>query len=99
MIVFPVYTMSKLENMSTDSLKLKHEELKLFLQITWSGILTFTISLLIGSFTKTVPLDPFTAIMAIAVIILCAIIVTLFSFSTKFNEIREEINKRKGGNK
>ncbi len=87
------------KDMSKDSLKLRHEEYKLFLQIGWSGLLTLTISLLIASFTHTIQMDVTTAILVSIIAILGGIIVTSLLFTGKFNAIRDAIDKKENNNR
>ncbi len=85
--------MTDLKEMSKESLRLRHEEYKLFLQIIWSGILTLTLSLIGAAFTKTISLDSTTAILIGIIVLLGGIIITLLVFSNKFNAIREQLDK------
>lgn len=83
-----------MEDKTITSLKLSHEELKLKLQITWTALLSLSVSLIIGSFTGTIEADPLIIILLAAVIILGGTVLTLSVFSKKFDEIRENIDKK-----
>jgi len=74
-----------------ESLKLRHEEYKIFLQISWGALMTFTISLLFASFTKQIKLDSLIAVLSGVITILSGIIITTIVFNPKFNNIRNKI--------
>ncbi|MBU5690252.1 MAG: hypothetical protein QXM68_04335 [Candidatus Aenigmatarchaeota archaeon] len=74
-----------------ESCKLEHEESKLFLQIIWGGLVSFSISLVAASLKEQTVLSVQKAIFISFLSIIFGLILTFTKFTKKFRLIRSKV--------
>ena len=72
-------------------LKLEHEETKLFLQLIWSILASFVVSLAIATFTEKTSIGQLKSVSILIIAISMGVTLTLLVFRRKFTEIKNKI--------
>ena len=72
-------------------LKLEHEETKLFLQLIWSILASFVVSLAIATFTEKTSISQLKSVSILIIAISMGVTLTLLVFRRKFTEIKNKI--------